>query len=290
MDSTSLFAFSLSDLLMNGLLIVLIPGLLEVCELVIGVVTSNFNELIANSAVQSYFSFLEIFAAFLFVAGIGFAISEWAINTNEGNGDSILSTFKYIILGLFATLGFTKIPVLLMQFTAECTGLFIDEMTGFSEIAENMINNIKEGNNTTGAGLLSIIFCIVFIVCVFKVFFGNLKRGGILIIQLTACPFHIFNIPRAHVDAFFSWCKQIIALLLTTFVQNFLLALALMTLGLGSGLTVTNMCLCIGVLLASSEAPQVLQQFGLDSSVKANASQAIFAFSGITNIIRSFAA
>lgn len=279
---------SLLSTALYGTIIFFLEGMLKMCNLVIGLVSSNFNELINNPAVQGYLTFLQAFAAILFIVGIGFAISEWAIGVNEGNADSIMSTFKYIILGLFTTLGFTTIPILLMQFTAECTDLMINEMNDFSGMLENMINHLIYNENDFGSNVLWIIFCIIFVVSIFKIFLSNMKRGGVLLIQLTACPFHIFNIPRGHVDAFFNWCKQILALLLTTFVQNFLLALGVLILGTGSGLTVVNMCLCMGVLLAANEAPQILQQFGLDSSVRANPSQAIFAASGITNIIRSF--
>lgn len=271
-----------------GAIILFIQGMLSVCYKLIGLITSNFDELIRNNAVQSYFTFLEVFASILFVAGIAFAIAEWAISTNESGSGNVYSTFKYILLGLFATLGFTTIPILLMQFTAWCTEMLV--LSGFAtglegEFHENLSNNMLDGNTDIGGAMLWSVFAIVFIFTLIKIFLSNMKRGGVLLVQLIACPFHIFNIPRGHVDAFFSWCKQVLALYITTFAQNFLLALGLMILGSSSGVTTANMCLCIGVLLASAEAPQILQQFGLDSSIKTSPTQAIYAASGVANIV-----
>lgn len=271
-------------------IITYIQGCISTCYLMVDLLTDNFNELINNTAVQAYLSFVEVFASILFVAGIVFAVSEWAINANEGGTEQIMGTFKYIILGLFTTLGFTTIPVLLMQFTAWCTNALIT--AGFAagqqgQFEQTLNENLANDQNTFGGKLLWMIFAVIFFFTVVKVFFSNMKRGGVLLILLLACPFHIFNIPRGHVDAFFSWCKQVLALYITTFAQNFLLALSLMIMGTGSGINAANMCLFIGILLASAEAPQVLQQFGLDSSVKASATQTIFAINGMTNLVGS---
>ncbi len=53
---------------------------------------------------------------------------------------------------------------------------------------------------------------------VIKVFFANLKRGGILLIR-SLWKLYMFSVPRGYVDGFVQWCKQIIGLCLTTFLQ-----------------------------------------------------------------------
>ena len=50
---------------------------------------------------------------------------------------------------------------------------------------------------------------------VIKVFFANLKRGGILLIQIAVGSLYMFSVPRGYMDGFVSWCKQIIGLCLT---------------------------------------------------------------------------
>lgn len=260
--------------LLYGFFQTVLTDLLAVCYLVTDFLLVGINELLVNSAVKGYLSFLQIFASFLFVIGIGFAVAEWAISVNEGSSATVMGTFKHIILGFVATLSFTTIPVILLKFTAECTELLIGGMT-LDSLDDALSRNIID-NFTAQGNLMWPVFIIVFIICVFRIFFANLKRGGILLIQLTACPFHIFSVPRGYVDSFFSWCKQVIALYLTTFIQNFLLALGVVILSSAKDITITNMALCVGVLLASTEAPRILQSFGLETSLKTNASQAVY--------------
>lgn len=260
--------------LLYGFFQTVLTDLLAVCYLVTDFLLVGINELLVNSAVKGYLSFLQIFASFLFVIGIGFAVAEWAISVNEGSSATVMGTFKHIILGFVATLSFTTIPVILLKFTAECTELLIGGMT-LDSLDDALSRNIID-NFTAQGNLMWPVFIIVFIICVFRIFFANLKRGGILLIQLTACPFHIFSVPRGYVDSFFSWCKQVIALYITTFTQNFLLALAVVILSSATDITITNMALCVGVLLASTEAPRILQSFGLETSLKTNASQAVY--------------
>ena len=260
--------------LLYGFFQTVLTDLLAVCYLVTDFLLVGINELLVNSAVKGYLSFLQIFASFLFVIGIGFAVAEWAISVNEGSSATVMGTFKHIILGFVATLSFTTIPVILLKFTAECTELLIGGMT-LDSLDDSLSRNIID-NFTAQGNLMWPVFIIVFIICVFRIFFANLKRGGILLIQLTACPFHIFSVPRGYVDSFFSWCKQVIALYLTTFIQNFLLALGVVILSSAKDITITNMALCVGVLLASTEAPRILQSFGLETSLKTNASQAVY--------------
>lgn len=53
---------------------------------------------------------------------------------------------------------------------------------------------------------------------VIKVFFANLKRGGILLIQIAVGSLYMLSVPRGFIDGFTRWCKQVIALGLTTFL------------------------------------------------------------------------
>ena len=59
---------------------------------------------------------------------------------------------------------------------------------------------------------------------VIKVFFANLKRGGILLIQIAVGSLYMFSVPRGYIDGFTGWCKQVIGLCLTTFLQATILA------------------------------------------------------------------
>ena len=46
---------------------------------------------------------------------------------------------------------------------------------------------------------------------VIKVFFGNLKRGGILLIQIAVGSLYMFSVPRGYIDGFTQWCKQAVS-------------------------------------------------------------------------------
>ena len=55
-----------------------------------------------------------------------------------------------------------------------------------------------------------------------------------------------------------------------------------------SNMYVFDLILGAGVMLSATEVPRILQQFGLDTSMKANVSQAIYGASGIMNIASVF--
>lgn len=96
--------------------------------------------------------------------------------------------------------------------------------------------------------------------CVVKLFFANIKRGGILLCQIAVGSLYMFSLPRGFSDGFNGWCKQIFALCLTAFLQTSLMFLGLLT-------WQTNMLLGLGIMLAANEVPRIAQQFGLDTSV-----------------------
>ena len=48
---------------------------------------------------------------------------------------------------------------------------------------------------------IMIIFCVILMAyAVIKVFFSNLKRGGILLIQIAVGSLYMFSIPRGYTD------------------------------------------------------------------------------------------
>ena len=123
---------------------------------------------------------------------------------------------------------------------------------------------------------------IAFAYCVIKIFFANIKRGGILLIQMAVGALYMFSVPRGYQDGFNQWMKQIAALCLTAFMQTTLLFLGLLTFP-------GNMILGLGIMLASNEVPRIAQQFGLDSSVKVNMTSIVHATTTAVNLTRSVA-
>lgn len=241
-----------------------------------------------NSVVISFLWFISIVGSIFFVFGIGFAFSEWAIDCNEnGSAPNILSTFKNSIIGFAALMSFATLPVLLLKWINDIANTLCSALSGAN--MENTMNNlwtdIEDLNFFSGWG--SPIFSIIILICIVRVFLANLKRGGIMVTLITVGSLHMFSVPRGYTDAFWSWCKQVIGLCITSFMQNLLLIIG-MIVYVNSDMDVFDLVLGAGVMLSSTEVPRILQQFGLDTSMKANVSQAIYGVSGIMNIASAF--
>lgn len=243
--------------------------------------------LFENSMVKALLLFISVLADCLFVIGIVFAIFEMGVNSHEGKGTSITDLFLNIIKGLIATACLTTMPILLLKFTNEICHTVCEVFTNNAAI--QILNkgfNINALNMLSGWGVG--ILLIVSFVCVFKVFLANLKRGGILITLMMIGAIHAFSVPRGYLDAFYSWCKQVIGLCVTSFMSNVLVVLGALVFSTNQGADFGDLVLGTGVMLAASEVPRIAQQFGLDTSMKTNVTQAIYGISGVTSIIRTF--
>lgn len=250
---------------------------------------NNFTtSLFDNNIVNSFLWFVSTLAGLLFVMGIGFAVFEMGVNSHEGKGSSVQDLFLNIVKGLMATACLTSLPVLLLKFTNHICNMICEAFT-LNATIEFIYNSSQGGTANFFSGWLMPFFYIIVFICVFKVFLGNLKRAGILITLMFLGSIHIFSIPRGYVDAFFSWCKQVIGLCITSFMTNILITLGAVVYSTNQGADAGDLILSAGVMLSASEVPRIAQQFGLDTSMRTNVSQAIFATSGITSIVRSFA-
>ena len=131
------------------------------------------------------------------------------------------------------------------------------ESTSLTEIA-------AAGHWGIGTNPLMLIFCIILMAyAVIKVFFANLKRGGILLIQIAVGSLYMFSIPRGYTDGFTQWMKQVIGLCLTAFLQATILVAGLMVFS-------ENALLGLGLMLSAGEVPRIAGTFGLDTTTRAN--------------------
>ena len=162
---------------------------------------------------------------------------------------------------------FTKLPVALYKFCITLQTTFSDDlMSSFTGSIRGDLGdtaNVVLKSMAGYSGLIGILTVIALAYCVIKLFFANIKRGGILLCQIAVGSLYMFSIPRGFSDGFNSWCKQIFALCLTAFLQTTLLFLGLLT-------WQTNMLLGLGIMLSASEVPRIAQQFGLDTSIRFN--------------------
>ena len=128
--------------------------------------------------------------------------------------------------------------------------------------------------------IMMIFILILMGYAVIKVFFANLKRGGILLIQIAVGSLYMFSVPRGYIDGFVSWCKQVIGLCLTAFLQSTILIAGLMVVK-------DHALLGLGLMLAAGEIPRIAGQFGLDTSTKANLMSTVYAAQTAVNMTRT---
>ena len=207
----------------------------------------------------------------LFVAGLVVAIFDMAIDYQNGNAN-IKSTCLHILMGFMACSMLGKVPIELYKFSITLQNVFSHDLAALFANTQSLslaghssavlIGSFSVANNIT-INLFNLLIMIAFAYCVIKIFFQNIKRGGILLVQIAVGSMYMFSIPRGHTSGFFQWMRQVIALCLTAFLQTTLLYLGLLTFP-------GNMLLGLGIMLAAGEVPKIAQQFGLDTSARFN--------------------
>lgn len=226
----------------------------------------------------------------LFVAGIVVAIFDVAIEYQHGRAD-IRSASINILKGFFACSLIGVVPVELYKFCISLQNTFSRDLSalfasGQSANLSGTSTSVLEGSFAISANLsinlLNLLVMIAFAYCVIKIFFQNIKRGGILLVQMAVGSLYMFSVPRGYTDGFVQWIKQVIAICLTAFMQTTLLFLGLLTFP-------DSMLLGLGIMLAANEVPRIAQQFGLDSSVKVNMMSVVHATTTAVNLTRSIA-
>lgn len=254
-------------------------------------------ELFGMSWVQSIVLFFSYLAWTLYVTGLVVSAFETGMEYQHGRG-SVKDAALNAIKGFMAVSLFTVVPVELFKLSVNLQSSLTAGITGYGKSFGEMANEIITGLGTTpdlSAGAVSgmfgglsaitspimLLFMIIMMgYAVIKVFFANLKRGGILLIQISVGSLYMFSVPRGYLDGFTQWCKQIIGLCLTTFLQATILASGLMVLR-------THALLGLGLMLAAGEVPRIAGAFGLDTSTKANVMSAVYSAQAAVNTTRT---
>ncbi len=233
--------------------------------------------------VKAIVLFFNYLAWAMFTVGLILAVFETAISYQNGQGN-VGNTFLNILKGFIATSLVTTLPIELFKFaismqTSLSLGLtqITGDVQGIGNLATNSLNVIDELS-------VSLIFGIFVLIAlgysVIKVFFNNLKRGGILLTQIAVGSLYMISVPRGFIDGFTGWSKQIIALSLTTFLQSVFLVAGLMVFK-------DSLLLGIGLMMSANEIPRIADQFGLDTSTRGNMMSTIYATQSAMNIIKS---
>ena len=240
--------------------------------------------------VQATIKLFTLFGWSLFVAGVVVAIFDVAIEYQNGKAN-IKTTTINILKGFFACSLIGIVPVELYKFCISLQNTFSHDLTGLAAGGQTLnlagqSTSVLKGSFAmsvqVGFGLLNLLCLIAFAYCIVKVFFQNIKRGGILLVQMAVGALYMFSVPRGYSDGFNQWMKQVAAICLTAFMQTTLLFLGLLTFP-------GNMLLGLGIMLAANEVPRIAQQFGLDSSVKVNMMSVVHATTTAVNLTRTVA-
>ena len=129
-----------------------------------------------------------------------------------------------------------------------------------------------------------VIFCLALMAyAVIKAFFANLMRGGILLIQIAVGSLYMFSVPRGYGDGFIQWCKQVVGLCLTAFLQATILVAGLMVFK-------DHALLGLGLMLSAGEIPRIAGAFGLDTTTRANISSAVYTAQSAVSMARTVVA
>ena len=240
-------------------------------------------------AVVQFFSQLgwALYGVSLVVAGF-----ECGIEYASGGRGNFQQVALNAIKGFLAVSLFTIVPVRLYTLSVSLQGTFTTGISnlGIGELGASVLEGMDidslmdlavETNWGIGTNPIMILFCMILMAyAVIKVFFANLKRGGILLIQIAVGSLYMFSVPRGYTDGFNQWCKQVMAICLTAFLQTTLLFLGMLTLQ-------DSMLMGLGIMLTANEVPRIAQQFGLDSSVRVNVSSMVYSTSSAINLAKN---
>ena len=283
----------ISDKLIDGILnriiqwifTIIYDGIAQFFTMISGLGVEIFSLDWVNAVVKLF----SLFGWTLFVVGLAVSAFDLAIEYQNGRA-SIHGTAINWIKGFMAVNLFTITPIELYKFcvslqntlSRDLTRIFASQQgTTLDAVALKTLKAafLREGV-LIEAGIYEIVALIALGYCVIKIFFDNIKRGGILLIQIAVGSLYMFSIPRGYGDGFVQWMKQVIALCLTAFLQTTLLFLGLLT-------WTNNMLLAIGIMMAASEVPRIAERFGLDTSVKFNMMSAVHMTSTAVNLAKN---
>ena len=253
-------------------------------------------ELFEMSWVQSIVLFFSYLAWALYGTGLVVACFECGIEYSSGRGN-IRETALNAIKGFMAVSLFTVVPVRLYELSVTLQGQLTTGITGYGasigDVASDIMQEFSAVESLTdltsgpflGFGSITsgimILFCIILMAyAIIKVFFANLKRGGILLIQIAVGSLYMFSVPRGYSDGFIQWCKQIIGLCLSAFLQATILIAGLMVFK-------DHALLGLGLMLSAGEIPRIAGAFGLDTTTRANIMSAVYTAQAAVNTTRT---
>ena len=217
--------------------------------------------------IQALLEFFRLFGWAMYVIALVVAIFDVALMWQSGQGGGFKDASLGAIKGFMAVNLFTVVPIELYVLSINLQKSLGNAMSGLYggslsfDLSTAAMDTLSVLSGATGIVNLCTIIALGY--AVIKVFFANIKRGGIMMVNIAVGSMYIFGLTRGHQDGFVDWCKQVIAICLTAFLQNSLLFAGLVTFR-------DNMILGLGIMLAANEVPRIADRFGLDTSSRVN--------------------
>ena len=177
--------------------------------------------------VQATIRLFTLFGWALFIVGMVVAIFDVAIEYQTGRAN-IKTTVLNILKGFFACSLIGIVPVELYKLCISLQHTFASDLGAlFADLKVADMGTVCRETfyynfTLTGAvekGIFHLVMLIMFTYAVVKVFFQNIKRGGIILVQMSVGSLYMFSVPRGYADGFTQWMKQVAATCLTAFIQ-----------------------------------------------------------------------
>ena len=249
--------------------------------------------------VQGVVGFFDKLGWALYATSLVVCAFECGIEYSSGRGNVRQAAIN-ALKGFLAVSLFTTVPVRLYALSVSLQGTLAYGITGagtsIGSVGQQIVDEFTTADGLAdalsnahfGLGVLTspimLLFCIILMAyAVIKVFFANLKRGGILLIQIAVGSLYMFSIPRGYLDGFTQWMKQVIGLCLTAFLQSTILIAGLMAFR-------DHALLGLGLMLSATEVPRIAGAFGLDTSTRANIMSAVYTAQTAVNTTKTILA
>ncbi len=278
-----MFVFEfLVDKMLEGILNWIFKNIMNALSEFFGMMGNMGAELFNNEWVEAIVLFFNYFAWAMFAVGLVVAVFECAIESQNGRG-SIKDTALNAIKGFMATSLITIVPIELYKFCISLQTTLLGDMTDLIGMGDMSISALDILVDLSMGIVITLVMIIMIGYAIIKVFFANLKRGGILLTQIAVGSLYMFSVPRGYTDGFTQWGKQTIAICFTAFLQTLILYI-------GLGVLQSQLLLGLGLMFSATEVPRIAQQFGLESSAKGNLMSSVYAMQSavtITKTIRS---
>ena len=147
-----------------------------------------------------------LFGWALFVTGMVVAIFDIAIESQSGRvniKNAVINIFK----GFMAASLVTVVPLELYKFCITLQNTFAGDLTrvfagqqslGLSQTSMSVLESSFAVGTQINVSVFNILAMIAMAYCVIKIFFANIKRGGILFIQMAVGTLYLFSVPRGY--------------------------------------------------------------------------------------------